>query len=75
VHAAPVKTYTDRITVTGGLESVPRKLSIRTAFPEATSTRPSHGDRSAGGRSHAVLRPRRDVADPEGLTALLETLA
>jgi len=73
----PVKTYTDRITVTGGLESVPRKLFIRTAFPEGHLDETVARVTGQPGWEVATLSCGHDamVADPEGLTALLETLA
>jgi pimeloyl-ACP methyl ester carboxylesterase len=73
----PIKTYTDRITVTGGLESVPRKLFIRTAFPEGHLDETVARVTGQPGWEVATLSCGHDamVADPEGLTALLETLA
>ena len=73
----PIKTYTDRITVTGGLESVPRKLFVRTAFPEGHLDETVARVTGQPGWEVATLSCGHDamVADPDGLTALLETLA
>jgi pimeloyl-ACP methyl ester carboxylesterase len=73
----PIKTYTDRITVTGGLESVPTKLFVRTAFPAANLDETVAQVTGRPGWQVATLNCGHDamVADPDGLTALLETLA
>ena len=73
----PIKTYTDRITVTGGLESVPRKLFVRTAFPAANLDETVAQVTGRPGWQVATLTCGHDamVADPDGLTTLLKTLA
>ena len=73
----PIKTYTDRITVTGGLESVPRKLFVRTAFPAGNLDAAVTQVSGRVGWEVATLTCGHDamVADPDGLTALLEALA
>ncbi len=73
----PIKTYTDRITITGGLEAVPRKLFVRTAFPAGNLDETLAQVTGRPGWEVATLTCGHDamVADPDGLTALLETLA
>lgn len=73
----PIKTYTDRITVTGGLEAVPRKLFIRTAFPAGNLDETAASVTGKPGWDVATLTCGHDamVADPDGLTALLVRLA
>ncbi len=73
----PIKTYTDRVSVTGALETVPRKLFIRTAFAAANLEDTATQVTGRPGWEVARLTCGHDamVADPEGLTALLATLA
>ena len=73
----PIKTYTDRIAVTGALETVPRKLFVRTAFPAGNLDETVTQVAGRPGWEVAMLRCGHDamVADPVGLTALLERLA
>lgn len=73
----PIKTYTDRSSVTGALETVPRKLFIRTAFGAAKLEETASQVTGRPGWEVARLTCGHDamVADPEGLTALLGTLA
>ncbi len=73
----PIKTYMDRITVTGGLEAVPKKLFVRTAFPAANLDETVQQVTGSPGWEVATLTCGHDamVADPDGLTALLERLA
>jgi hypothetical protein len=73
----PIKTYTDQISVTGGLESVQTKLFVRTAFPATNLDETVTRVTGEPGWRVASLACGHDamVADPDGLTALLETLA
>ncbi|MGV8850863.1 MAG: hypothetical protein ACOH16_15120 [Propionibacteriaceae bacterium] len=63
--------------MTGALETVPRKLFIRTAFAAANLEETASQVAGRPGWEVARLTCGHDamVADPEGLTALLTTLA